>query len=511
VGRFYVTTPIYYVNDAPHVGHAYTTVHADALARWHRLVGDQVFFLTGTDEHGDKVARAAAERGMSPQAWADSTAQRFKEAWARMGIAYDDFIRTTEPRHEKAVQEFMRRIYDNGYIELGKYAGHYCVACEAYKEEGELVDGKCPDHMAPVEWLEEENYFFKLSAFQGKLLEWYEANPRAVEPEIRRNEALSFIRQGLKDVSITRRSTRWGIAVPWDPEHVFYVWYDALVNYLTAIGFGRDMDAFSAWWPAVNHLLAKDILRFHCVWWPAMCMAAGIDPPGHLFVHGHLLLGGARVSKTRLRALREVEEPTRIVDISPGFLVDHFTLEGIRYYLLREVPFGLDGEFRFEAIVERYNTDLANKLGNLLQRVTTVASRRLGGVVGAPSRNDLEAVAQEVLFKCTQHWEEMQPHLALAAAWELVHAANSYLEENAPWNESDEGKVGEVVAEAVEALRLVALLASPAIPNKSEEILERIGVDKGLSGHSRADLTWASASFPRELRQGPPLFPRLSE
>ena len=371
--RFYVTTPIYYVNDVPHIGHAYTMVAADALARWHRLLGDDVFFLTGTDEHGDKIARAAEAHGVSPQEWVGATSQRFREAWAALDISNDDFIRTTEGRHHTAVQRFLQAIHDNGYTELGVYRGLYCVSCEDYKKESELVDGNCPIHFRPVEeLLEEENYFFKLSAFENRLLEWYEDNPDAVRPPGKRNEALGVIKGGLEDISITRRSTTWGVPVPWDEDHVFYVWYDALVNYLTAIGYGQDDERFGAWWPAVHHLIGKEIIRFHCVWWPAMCMAAGIDPPAHLLVHGWLLVSGEKMSKSRAN------------QIAPRDLTDDFGVDAVRYYLLRDTPFGTDGDFSYEGMTARYNSDLANNLGNLLARVSTVVGSKCGGVGPAP-------------------------------------------------------------------------------------------------------------------------------
>ncbi len=358
MARFFLTTPIYYVNDAPHIGHAYTTVVADGLARWHRLLGDDVFFLTGTDEHGLKVAQAAEANGVTPKERADATSVRFVEAWRQLDIAYDDFIRTTEPRHHVAVQRFLQAVNDNGHIELGTYEGLYCVRCEAYYTEAELVDGKCPIHGTPVELVKEENYFFKLSTFQQALLDWYEANPHAVQPESKRNEALGFIRQGLQDISITRTSLKWGVPVPWDDRHVFYVWYDALINYVTAIGYGEDPDRFTYWWPAVHHLIGKEIIRFHCVWWPAMCMAAGIDPPAHLFVHGWLLVGGEKMSKTSLN------------QIAPTELVADFGVDAVRYHLLRDTPLGPDGEFSYEGMVARYNADLANNLGNLASRAS---------------------------------------------------------------------------------------------------------------------------------------------
>ena len=298
MARYYVTTPIYYVNDAPHIGHAYTTVVADALARWHRLRGDDTWFLTGTDEHGLKIQRAAEANGIGPKEMADRTSERFRDAWKLLDISHDDFIRTTEPRHHRAVQTFLQRVYDNGHIELGTYEGLYCVSCEAYYTPDDLVDGLCPVHLRPVEEVKEENYFFKLSRFEQPLLDWYAAHPDFVRPETKRNEALGFIRGGLDDFSISRTSISWGVPIPWDPAHVTYVWYDALLNYITAIGYGEDDARFAAWWPAVQHLIGKDILRFHCVYWPAMLLAAGIDPPAHINVHGYLLVGGDRGQRT---------------------------------------------------------------------------------------------------------------------------------------------------------------------------------------------------------------------
>jgi len=302
VPHYYLTTPIYYVNDAPHVGTAYTTVNADALARWHRLLGDDVWFMTGTDEHGAKIVEAAEANDATPKEWTDRTSERFVEAWRALGIQYDDFIRTTEPRHYKVVQEFLQRIYDNGFIELGLYSGLYCVSCEDYYTEDQLVDGKCPVHGRPVIEMQEDNYFFKLSAFEQRLLDYYEAHPDFVRPVSKRNEALGFIRGGLRDVSITRTSFTWGVPVPWDSGHVFYVWYDALINYLTVAGYGADEATFKARWGAAHHLIGKDILKFHCVWWPAMCMAAGIEPPAEIFVHGYLLMGGQKLGKTMIAA-----------------------------------------------------------------------------------------------------------------------------------------------------------------------------------------------------------------
>jgi len=332
VARFYITTPIYYVNDAPHVGSAYTTVNADALARWHRLAGDEVKFLTGTDEHGQKMADAAAKNGVSPQEWTDRTAARFREAWDVLEISYDDFIRTTEPRHYETVQTFLSTIYENGYIFKDVYKGLYCVSCEDYYTLEASDDGRCPIHHSVLTEMEEENWFFQLSAFEDRLLEFYSNNPQFVTPETKYNEALSFIKGGLKDISITRTSIAWGVPVPWDERHVFYVWYDALINYLTAIGYGRDDDEVQKWWPHSNHLIGKEILRFHCVWWPAMCMAAGLDPVHHVHVNGWLLIGGEKLGKTMA-----AEGAVKLTDIAPITLTEEFGVDPLRYARPRSV------------------------------------------------------------------------------------------------------------------------------------------------------------------------------
>jgi methionyl-tRNA synthetase len=498
--RFYVTTPIYYVNDVPHIGHAYTTVTADALARWHRLVGDDVFFLTGTDEHGLKVARAAQERGLDPLTHADATSERFRDTWRLLNISNDDFIRTTEPRHHRSVQTFLQRIYDNGWIEKGTYAGLYCVSCEAYYTEADLIDGNCPIHGKPVEWLEEDNWFFKLSAFEEPLLEWYASNADAVQPEGKRNEALGIIRQGLEDVSITRTSIRWGVEVPWDPSHVFYVWYDALINYVTGIGFGEDQARFEAWWPAVHHLIGKDILRFHCVYWPAMLLAADLPPPHRIHVHGFLLVGGEKMSKTRLN------------QIFPADLVDEFGVDGFRYHFLRDQPFGPDGDFSYEGMVTRYNSDLANNLGNLFSRVATVVSRKCGGVGPAPGADSpLAGLVSEVYEAAAAAWASVAPSRALEATWRLVHDANAHLEANEPWKMEPGAELDAVMGDALEVLRIVSVLAYPAIPATCEEIWRRIGLE-GSPGDQRLPDAAAWGGYPGGLpvEKGEALFPRIN-
>jgi methionyl-tRNA synthetase len=500
VARFYVTTPIYYVNDVPHIGHAYTTVTADALARWHRLLGDDTFFLTGTDEHGLKVQRAAEANGLTPQEQADQTAERFKEAWRLLNVSNDDFIRTTEPRHYRSVQALLQAAYDNGYIELGTYEGLYCVSCEAYYTEAELVDGLCPIHHRPVELFKEDNYFFKLSAFTQTLLDWYEANPDAVSPEPKRNEAVGLIRQGLQDISISRTSISWGVPVPWDPAHVFYVWYDALINYATAIGYGEDRARFDTWWPAVHHLIGKDILRFHCVYWPALLLAAGELPPHRVHVHGFLLVGGAKMSKTAFN------------QIAPADLVPEFGVDGFRYHFLRDVQFGPDGEFSYEGMLARYNSDLANNLGNLLSRVTTVVASKCRGIGPAPSPHSrLAGVAASVYADAAAAWDRVAPSDALEATWRLVRETNSELEAKEPWKGEPGPEVDAVLGDALEALRILAVLATPAIPQSAAEIWRRIGLP-GTPGEQRLPQAAEWGGYPGGLRvdKGAPLFPRLT-
>jgi methionyl-tRNA synthetase len=497
--RFYVTTPIYYVNDAPHIGHAYTTVIADALARWHRLSGDDTFFLTGTDEHGLKVQRAAEAHGVTPREWADTTVERFREAWAQIGISNDDFIRTTEPRHYASVQTFLQKVYDNGHIELSTYEGLYCVACEAYYTVDELIDGElCPIHHRPVEQVREENYFFKLSRFEQPLLDWFAAHPDFVQPEGKRNEALGFIRQGLQDFSISRTSIDWGVPIPWDPGHVTYVWFDALANYITAVGYGEDEERFSTWWPGI-HLIGKDILRFHCVYWPAMLLAAGLEPPRNVYVHGFLLVGGEKMSKTKLN------------QIAPADLVADFGVDGFRYHFLRDTPFGPDGDFSYERMVERYNSDLANNLGNLLSRVATVVDKKCGGVGPAPRPDSpLATVAADAYARTAEAWANVQPSVALEATWRLVRETNAHLEAHEPWKLEPGREVDGVMGDALEALRIVAVLASPAIPTTGDEVWARIGLTGSPSELRLPEAaTWGGYPGGRTVTKGAPLFPRL--
>jgi len=506
MGRFYITTPIYYANDAPHVGTAYTTVNADALARWHRLLGDDTKFLTGTDEHGQKVADAAAKNNTSPHEWTDMKSAQFKEAWDVLNISYDDFIRTTEPRHYDSVQKFLTAIYDNGFIYKDVYIGLYCVSCEDYYTMEASNEGKCPIHGRILTEMEEENWFFRLSAFEDRLLEHYAEHPGFVTPETRRNEALSFIKGGLRDISITRSSISWGVPVPWDQNHVFYVWYDALINYLTAIGYGRDDGEVATWWPYSHHLIGKEIIRFHCVWWPAMCMAAGLDPVSHVQVHGWLLLGGQKLSKTMA-----AEGSVRLTDIAPIELTNEFGVDPIRYYLLRETALGNDGDFSHEGITQRYNTDLANNLGNLVARVTTVVDSKCSGVGPAPRPDSsLRAEAEEAVRATSDAWRRFAPQSALEATWNLIGATNAYLESCAPWKMDAGPEVDAVMGDALEAIRLVAILTSPAMPAVCDEIWRRIG----LVGSPRdvpleRSAPWGQYPGGVGVVKGEPLFPRI--
>ena len=496
--RFYVTTPIYYVNDVPHIGHAYTTVIADAVARWHRLLDEDVFFLTGTDEHGLKVQRSAEERGLTPQQHADATSARFREAWALLDISNDDFIRTTEDRHAVAVTALMQAAYDNGHIYKDTYEGLYCVSCEAYYQPEDLVDGLCPIHKRPVETLREENWFFRLSAFEDRLLEWYETGD-AVLPEGKRNEAVGIVRQGLRDISISRTSISWGIPVPWDPDHVFYVWYDALINYATAVGYGSDRERFDAWWPTVHHVIGKDILRFHTVYWPAVLMAAGEAPPRQVQVHGFLLIGGEKMSKTALN------------QIFPADLVEDFGVDGFRYHFLRENPFGPDGDFSYEAMVARYNGDLANNLGNLLSRVATVVGKKCGGVAPAPRADSPLAPVVESAYEATaEGWARFAPSVALEATWRIIREANALLEEAEPWKAEPGPEVDAVLGDALEALRIVAVLAAPAVPHATTEIWRRLGL-AGTPGEQRLPeaARWGQYPGGATIDTGAPLFPRI--
>ncbi|MEY2966040.1 MAG: methionyl-tRNA synthetase [Actinomycetota bacterium] len=498
MAKYYLTTPIYYVNARPHLGHAYTTIVADALARWHRLLGDDVHFLTGTDEHGLKIQQAAEAAGKTPQEFVDEIAPLFAQAWERLDISHDDFIRTTEERHKAGVRALLTACHEAGDIELDVYRGLYCVPCEAYYVEDDLDNGNCPIHKRPVEQVEEENYFFRLSRFEQRLLDWYSSHPGAVVPDHRVNEVIGFIKQGLQDFSVSRKSLTWGIPLPFDESHVAYVWFDALANYITAIGYGSDDAMFAKWWPVDHHLIGKDILRFHNVYWPAMLMSAGIEPPHGWGVGGWLLVGGEKMSKTSGNV------------VNPLDLIDDFGVDGFRYYVLADTAYGSDGDFTYEGLVSRYNSDLANNLGNLAARVATVVGKKCGGLGTAPNPSSpLAAHAATAVEETTRHWAHVQPSRALEATWQLIRATNAHLEAHEPWKAEPGPDVDAVMGDALEALRIVCILAHPAMPRTAAEIWRRIGCDGDVSDcRVPRDTSWGGYAPGRAVEKGDPLFPR---
>ncbi|HTV46085.1 MAG TPA: methionine--tRNA ligase [Stellaceae bacterium] len=500
---FFITTPIYYVNDLPHLGHAYTTVACDALARFMRLDGRRVKFLTGTDEHGQKVAQSAAAAGVSPQEFADRNSQRFREVTRLLNVSQDEFIRTTEPRHTRAVQALWRELEQRGEIYLGRFAGWYAVRDEAFYDEAELVNGKAPSG-AEVEWLEEENYFFRLSAWQDRLLAYYEANPEAVAPRGRRNEVLSFIRGGLSDLSISRTSFSWGVPVPGHPGHIVYVWLDALINYITATGYPDEKAEFSKFWPAALHVVGKDIVRFHAVYWPAFLMAAGLAPPERVFAHGWWTVEGEKMSKSLGNF------------IPPQQLVDTYGVDPVRYFLLRELPFGSDGDFSHRAVVARLNGDLANDLGNLAQRVLVMINRDCGSVVPDPGALDAadEALlnnAGDLLETVRKRMTEQTFHLALEAIWRVVGEANRYIDEQAPWalRRSDPARMATVLHTVSEVIRKIAILLQPFVPDAASKLLDQLAVP--VSAREFAALTTNPLVAGTRLPRPSAIFPRFVE
>jgi methionyl-tRNA synthetase len=500
---FFITTPIYYVNDLPHLGHAYTTVACDALARFMRLDGRQVKFLTGTDEHGQKVAQSAAAAGVLPQEFADRNSARFREVARLLNVSFDEFIRTTEPRHTRAVQALWQELDRRGEIYLGRFAGWYAVRDEAFYDESELVDGRAPTG-AEVEWLEEENYFFRLSAWQDRLLAYYEENPEAVAPRGRRNEVVSFIRGGLKDLSISRTSFTWGVPVPGHPGHIVYVWLDALINYITAAGYPDDSEPFLSYWPADLHMVGKDIVRFHAVYWPAFLMAAGLAPPRRVFAHGWWTVEGEKMSKSLGNF------------IPPQQLVDTYGVDPVRYFMLRELPFGSDGDFSHHAMVGRLNGDLANDFGNLAQRVLVMIDRDCGATVPEPGElasvdQALLTSARSLLERVRKHMEDQSFHLALETIWRVVAEANRYVDEQAPWalRRTDPERMNTVLYTLAETIRHLAIMAQSFVPAAAGKLLDQLAV----SGGSRDFAALAAAPLVPGTRLPKPegIFPRFVE
>jgi methionyl-tRNA synthetase len=498
--RYYVTTPIYYVNSTPHIGHAYTTIAADILIRHRRQRGDETFFLTGVDEHAAKVARVAAEQGLSPQAYADQIAGAWRELPERLNASNDFFIRTSDPEHKAFVQGFLQKLYDNGHVYQDVYAGLYCVGCEAFKTEAELVDGKCPEHDIEPEWIEEKNWFFRLSAFEKQLLELYERDD-FVQPGFRANEARSFIEGGLQDFSISRAGQTWGIPIPWDPDSVAYVWADALVNYLSALTYARPgTDLVDTFWPEVRHLLAKDILRFHCVYWPAMLLGAGYDPPKQLFVHGYLLLDDRKISKS----LGNVVDPLDLIDV--------YGVDPVRFWCARAISFGQDGAASIEGIQERYERELGNDLGNLVSRTTAMVARyRDGRLRAAPSPDGAIAGALAPLAAdVAERLDRFDVTGALERIWEVVRALNREVEATAPWQlAKDDGRADDldcVLYDLVDGLRVVAIALAAYVPETSAVILEAL--------QQPASVDWSLAAYgltpeTEGIEAAAPLFPRL--
>ncbi len=499
---FYITTPIYYVNDVPHIGHAYTTIAADVLDRWYTSGGHDSYFLTGTDEHGQKIEQSAEKRGMTPKELCDEVVQNFKRLWQTLNIQNDDFIRTTDKRHEEVVQEVFRRLLAQGDVYKGEYEGWYCVPCETYVPEAQMAEGNtCPDCHRPLTKMTEETYFFRLSKYQDALLDYYEKNKDAILPHERYNEVVSFIKSGLKDQSISRTTLKWGIPLPGDDRHVIYVWFDALINYLSAMDFPKEDGKWKKYWPSVRHLVGKDIIRFHCVIWPAMLLALGVNPPVRVFAHGWWTVDGEKMSKS----LGNVVDPFEMTEL--------FSRDSFRYFLLREVPFGQDGNFSEMAMVSRVNSDLANDLGNLLSRSLQMIQKYRNGVL--PDFSEITELDTEIKNLAEATVDEMEEQLdrfafdeALKTLWKLISRANKYIDETEPWKlgkENNAARLDTVLRTLWEVLRDVSVLLAPFMPDTAEKMTAQLGIEP----IKRIDWAWGKVNCPVTIARGENLFPRL--
>ncbi len=507
--KFYITTPIYYVNARPHIGHAYTTIACDAIARRKRQLGIDTFFLTGTDEHGQKIERAAQAAGIPPQQLTDEVSAAFQGLWKRMGITNDDYIRTTEPRHKSSMQVLFRQLRDKGFIYKDSYEGQYCVFDEMYVD-AVGAGAPCPECKRPTETVKEENYFFKLSAFQDKLIAYITEHPEFIRPETRRNEVMSFVKSGLRDLSISRSTVKWGIPVPEDPSHVIYVWLDALVNYITALGYGsNDTSRYDKYWPADVHMIGKEIVRFHCVYWPAFLMAADLPLPKSIVAHGWLLFEESKMSKSRGNIVRS----ETILDVLGN--------DALRYFLLREIVFGQDGSFSFDALVQRYNADLANGLGNLASRTLTMITRYCGGVVPAsgpvtPAEKAIADHAQQVIAEFGKLFDDFQFSRALEVAWSLVGSVDKYIVENAPWSlgektdDASKTRLATILYTSAEALRIVTALAHAVIPDSTTRIWTQLGLGD-IRSLLLGDLAWGQLQAGTQLGKVEAVFPRADK
>jgi methionyl-tRNA synthetase len=503
MAKFYLTTAIDYVNSRPHLGTAYEKVTADIIARYKRLAGFDTYFLMGNDEHSLNVYKQALELGLEPLEYCDRMEAEFREVWKRLHITFDDFIRTTQPRHKTSVTTLFEKIWNAGDIYEGEYEGWYCVSCEAFKQEKDLEDGNCPLHRTRPDWIKEKNYFFKLSKYQQPLLEQYEAFPSFLEPDIRRNEILNVIEGGLEDISISRANQKWGVPFPFDPEIVVYVWFDALINYISAVGFGQDDELFERWWPADLHIIGKDITRFHCIIWPAMLMSAGLPLAKQVFGHGFVYHKGERMSKT----LGTVVDPLDAAD--------KFGPDPLRLYLVREITHGQDGDFSWERFEGRYNSDLANNLGNLVNRTTSMVSKYRQGSIGprGGTSSRLRTIAEETVSQNRQSMEGLALQDGAAAAYRLIDATNEFINENAPWalakDPAQADRLSAILFDMTEAVRISAILLLPVMPSSCEEILRRVGMSKtGTDVRLDPDATWGSAGE-LTVQKGSAIWPRI--